>query len=267
MTRSKARGLMLVCGALVAVLGIPSRSDACRCLDCLWPWNWGRSTMASTTYAPPYVAPAPAASMAPTYSAASYPSCVGRTCSYVPQTCYRTVYETVPTTTCRPITYRDPCNGCPVTCYRAVTSYARRARLVPYTTYRMVWSNVCTPVCPTYGTVTSSCPSCGIGATTTPAPSYSIPSTGQGTLTPMPSTIPSTTIPRTFEKSTPTPETRLKPIPDADIESKPPTEPTLIEPAGRSTSRPIHRTAYYQAASHQTVALPVDDGGWRASRD
>jgi hypothetical protein len=78
---------------------------------------------------------------------------------------------------------------------------------------------------------------------------------------------PSTTIPRTFEKSTPTPETRLKPIPDADIESKPPTEPTLIEPAGRSTSRPIHRTAYYQAASHRTIAMPVDDGGWRASRD
>src|SRR3569623_2145101 len=56
--------------------------------------------------------------------------------NYVPQTCYRTQYVTVPVTTYRPTTGCDPCTGCPIPTMRPVVSYVQPARLVPSTTSR-----------------------------------------------------------------------------------------------------------------------------------
>ncbi|HWB13615.1 MAG TPA: hypothetical protein VG826_30600 [Pirellulales bacterium] len=85
---------------------------------------------------------------APLYQAAPVDPCcsppqVTQTVNYVPQTCYRTQYVTVPVTTYRPVAGRDPCTGCPVTCMRPATTYVQQARMIPYTTYRMVLSNPC----------------------------------------------------------------------------------------------------------------------------
>ena len=69
------------------------------------------------------------------------PCGVQQTVSYVPQTCYRTQYVTVPVTTCRPVLSCNPCGGCPVTTMRPVVTNVQKAVLVPYTTYRLVYSN------------------------------------------------------------------------------------------------------------------------------
>lgn len=83
--------------------------------------------------------------------------------NYVPQTCYRTQYVTVPMTTYRPATGCDPCTGCPVTTMRPVIAYVQQARLVPYTTYRAVLTSG-SPCMPAYGAVgyapSSSCSGC-----------------------------------------------------------------------------------------------------------
>jgi hypothetical protein len=96
----------------------------------------------------PTYSAAPAYGAAPAYQAAAADPCcappqVSQTVNYLPQTCYRTQYVTVPVTTYRPVTGRDPCTGCPVTCMRPATTYVQQARLVPYTTYRAVLSNPC----------------------------------------------------------------------------------------------------------------------------
>ena len=77
-------------------------------------------------------------------------------CRYVPQTCYRTVYNNVPVTTYRPVSSCDPCTGCVTTCMKPCTTYQRQAQSVPYTTYRMVCETRYTPV-------TSCAPACSTG--------------------------------------------------------------------------------------------------------
>ncbi|HVX09643.1 MAG TPA: hypothetical protein VHC22_00440 [Pirellulales bacterium] len=138
---------------------------------------------------------APAYAPAPQYGVAAAPAdacCappqVSQTVNYVPQTCYRTQYVSVPVTTYRPVTGRDPCTGCPVTCMQPTTSVVQQARMVPYTTYRMVLSNPCTggitPVTtgytPMYRTSVgyaggSSCSSCSAASPMTYAPAASAP--------------------------------------------------------------------------------------------
>lgn len=73
------------------------------------------------------------------------------TVNYVPQTCYRTQYVTVPVTTYRPATGCDPCTGFPVTTMRPAICYVQQARLVPYTTYRAVLTSTGSPCAPVYG--------------------------------------------------------------------------------------------------------------------
>jgi hypothetical protein len=138
--------------AATALLAMPAESHAI--------FNWLSRCCGGGGATPTYGA-------APLYGAAAPadPCCappqVTQTANYVPQTCYRTQYVTVPVTTYRPVVGRDPCTGCPVTCMRPATTLVQQARLVPYTTYRMVLSNPC----------------CGGAATAAYAPGYA---TGMG---------------------------------------------------------------------------------------
>jgi len=137
----------LVAAVATAFLALPSESHAI--------FNWfsnccGGNTTPTYGAAPLYGTAAPA-------EPCCAPPQVSQTVNYVPQTCYRTQYVTVPVTTYRPVVGRDPCTGCPVTCMRPTTTCVQQARLVPYTTYRMVLSNPC----------------CGATATASYAPAYS----------------------------------------------------------------------------------------------
>jgi hypothetical protein len=90
---------------------------------------------ATAYYAP--VAPAPCATCAP-----ACPQVV----NYMPQTCYRTVYVNTPVVAYQPVTSCNPCNGCPTTVMRPVTTYVTQAQVVPYTSYRPVVANYA-PAC------------------------------------------------------------------------------------------------------------------------
>jgi hypothetical protein len=102
--------------------------------------------------------------------------------NYVPQTCYRTQYVTVPVTTYRPSTGCDPCTGCPITTMRPVVSYVQQARMVPYTTYRAVVTSGCSPCggavtagyapVASYAAPASSCSGCSAAAAPASMPYY-----------------------------------------------------------------------------------------------
>lgn len=93
----------------------------------------------------------PAPMAAPVIEAA--PVAAPTVVNYVPQTCYRTQYVTVPVTTYRPAMGCDPCTGFPVTTMRPAISYVQQARLVPYTTYRAVLTSPVSPCMPVMGSV------------------------------------------------------------------------------------------------------------------
>lgn len=110
--------------------------------------------------------------------AACNPCGVQQTVSYVPQTCYRTQFVTVPVTTYRPATTVDPCTGCRTSVMRPVIAYVQQKQIVPYTTYRPMVSNACFSCAPaattTYAPVipaaapmvpaAAPCATCGVGA-------------------------------------------------------------------------------------------------------
>lgn len=68
---------------------------------------------------------------------------------WIPQTAYRTEYQSVPVTTYKTSTSINPANGLPLTCTRPCTTYSKQARRVPYTAYRPVYTTV--PVADTWG--------------------------------------------------------------------------------------------------------------------
>ncbi|MBN2473413.1 MAG: hypothetical protein JXB62_02300 [Pirellulales bacterium] len=269
MTRLKTR-CMIMCGVAAMLLAVPAESRALDCLGCLFGWCGGRC-------ATPY-----AASYAPAYS----PAPVAQTCSYVPQTCYRSVCQTVPVTTCRAITSCDPCSGSRVVTYRPITTWTQQTRLIPYTTYRLVYSNpyaACTP-----------CGPCGTTAGGCSAATYSVPSAcGCAPIesVPLPSGEAPTSVPsldgappaKTFEEpqpgaeAQPDTEERLKPIPSANSNSLP-TAPRLFDPNMNTTARPIRQATYFSLIPPPPPSPPVhrigtthskqaDLGGWRASHD
>lgn len=85
--------------------------------------------------------------------------------NYLPTTAYRTTYVNVPVTTMRTCATVDPCTGCQVTAMRPVTTIVAQPRLVPYNTYRLVYS---APVRTYYAPAASCCTS-----TAGYAPAYS----------------------------------------------------------------------------------------------
>ena len=274
MSQSRARGMVLACGMALVLLGMPSSSEACQALDWIWPWNWCRGPASTTTFAPAYTAPV-------------CNPCATQTCSYVPQTAYRSVLRTVPMTTCRPVTCCDPCTGCPVTTYRPITSYVRTTQLIPYTTYRRVWSNPCVPCapcvscdpcgtacgiscgtsCESVSTVGGGCASCAAPNST---PSYLSPTAPalprNGAPPPQQN---GAGAPSTFKSEKPVAEPPITPIPDAEIQQNSLKRPRLIDPENRTTARPIQHAGYFRPVSHEVAPArkPIDYGGWRASRD
>lgn len=130
MKSMQLRSVLATAAVTAGILAVPAESQAI--------FNWFGNCCGNQT--PTYAAAAPAY----TAPAAADPCCTPpqvQTVNYVPQTCYRTQYVNVPVTTYRPATGRDPCTGCPVTTMRPMTTMVQQARLVPYTTYRMVLTN------------------------------------------------------------------------------------------------------------------------------
>lgn len=109
--------------------------------------------------------------------------------NYVPQTSYRVQYCPVAVTTYRPVTTADPCTGCQTTCLRPITCYRQQAQLVPYQSYRIVYSTLqpaCAVPATTYYSATApavvpatGCGSCGSSPA---AASYTVPSTTPATI-------------------------------------------------------------------------------------
>jgi hypothetical protein len=266
------RGAVITFAVAGMFLATPAESR-----DCL-SWLFG-GCGARTTYRAPYYAPSYAPSYAPVYSAPACTSCVPQTVRYVPQTYYRTVYRSVPVTTYGAFTRSDPCTGCPVTYYRPVTSWTYQAAYVPYTTYRLVYSNPCSP-CVT----TSSCSSCisSVGTTSAVGGACCTPSAGgaagTGTLqysesfnstNGQPSQ--GTPAPETFKQGESESATEpITPVPDPKTSSAP--GPDLTDPGGRTTHRPVRQAVHFRlitSPSKPTTAdrPRLDDGGWRAARD
>ena len=144
--------------ALIFLLVPASQADAFEWLDRML--GIGNTSY----YAPTAVAPAYApTAVAPAYaSTAVAPACCRQqtcysqpTVNYMPQTCYRTVYQLVPVTTYCPTSMCDPCTGCPRTVMRPVTSFVTQASVVPYTSYRPVVTANYAPACGTGCTPTA----------------------------------------------------------------------------------------------------------------
>lgn len=190
------------------------------------------------------------------------------TANYVPQTCYRTQYVNVPVTTYRPAVGTDPCTGCPVTCMRPTISYVQQARLVPYTTFRVVLSNATSGCCAPatsygvsgYAPATYSGGSACCGQTPSYAsptvPYYSGPTSNSAT-TASPADLRPSLPPETApaDGSGPIENKSLMPIRDPSIEgastnaSGSPTQPKLIAPGDRTTRYPILRVGHYRPVS------------------
>ena len=84
--------------------------------------------------------------------------------SYVPETTYRTQYQSVPVTTYKPSCEIDPCTGCPVECMQPVTQYVQQAVNVPVTQYRAVTTTKYVQMQPGYapaGTAAPAAPAAG----------------------------------------------------------------------------------------------------------
>ncbi|MBN1910682.1 MAG: hypothetical protein JW818_13130 [Pirellulales bacterium] len=265
--RASIRILVLACVVVSVIAAMAAPSAACECLDRLMPWNWCKAPAGSTTYAAPYNPCATPVAACPTPCAPQ----TQQVCSYVPQTCYRTVYQMTPVTSCVATAGCDPCTGCPVTVYRPVTNYVRSAQLVPYTTYRRVWTTVaspcvssCSPCASGYSTVSSGCSSCGVSATSATTPIPEKPQTYQDNTTPAPSGT------QTHESRKEIIHERpLEPIPVEGQKSSYQPGPSFNGP-DRTTARPIQQTAYrpvVSRVSYPAPSAPVNNGGWVADRD
>jgi hypothetical protein len=233
-------------------------AESCDCLSRLFGGCGAR-----TTYRAPYYAQ----NYAPAYSAPACGSCVPQTVRYVPQTYYRTVYRPVPVTTCRAFCGSDPCNGCPVTYYRPVTGWTYQAAYVPYTTYRLVYSNPCSP-CATTGSYFPYAPGVGAafaaGAACTPSISGATDSTnGQA-----PGGSPT---PGTFKNGdSKSSQESMKPVEDPEASSA--TGPDLTDPSSRTTFRPARQAVRFRLITSPSKPAanprpPLDDGGWQAAGD
>ncbi len=266
----------IVLGALVAVssLLVPATSAQA------FFHNWCRKPTTA------YYAPAPVAA----------PACCPQpqVVNYMPQTCYRTVYVNQPVVTYRPMTACDPC-GRATTVMRPVTTYVRRAQLVPYTTYRPVATTVARPCCARQPTTTfyappvqaAPCCSSVSARTYTPAPAIS-------TYNPLPVTSP---VPAgTLQSVTPVPSLNSAPAspgPQQTFETSPldsnqHESRVLLPPSGdssstfgrsrgldpqqdqdRTTAIPLRRgTAVRQASlvAPTSALAPQADDGWRAGK-
>jgi hypothetical protein len=291
MLYQRLRGVVIACGVAAMLLSAPAESNAC----CDWLFGgWGaqttyRAPYFAPTYAPAYSAPACSScapqSYAPAYSTSACTSCAPQTVRYVPQTYYRTVYRQVPVTTYGAFSGCDPCTGCPVTYYRPVTSWAYQAALMPYATYRIVYSDAYSPCVSSSGCFSDGCVSsapsvgsasavggacCGQGTTTNGT-------VGAGTVPPSDSSGAANgqapagkAAPETFKKGSEPSGGSIEPKPDPNTTSNP--GPNLTDPGSHTAFRPMGQAGRYRLiASPEEPAADrrpqTDAGGWRVSRD
>lgn len=252
------RSLFLICGVALAAVSVPSESKA------IFHW-FGGGCCGRTTYAP---------------TTAYCNPCGAQTCQYVPQTYYRQQVVNVPVTTYRPVASCGPCGG--TTVMRPVTTYQQQVQMIPYNSYRLVYSNpvVAAPPAANYYTPsTTSAASCCTPAVapasyTAPATTYGAPATAAPSLSTPPAS--STTPPQTYapsngeqyESARPSdstqpqqnsgsdqgPELRMTPIPDNQTGSRPTNEP---QQGSHRHNLDSTRTTSYTAADRGWSYMPV----------
>lgn len=137
------------------LVGLGSPAHAQCCLDGLFAGCGSCFKKAPPAYAVAPIAPVAAPVMAPAMAPIPAPPPpvmvpVQQT-SYVPETTYRTQYQTVPVTTYKPSSEIDPCTGCPRECMQPVTQYVQQAVNVPVTQYRAVTTTKYVQMQPGYG--------------------------------------------------------------------------------------------------------------------
>ena len=269
----RLRTLIVACGVAAVLLAAPGEAKACTLLDNLFGGLFGGGS--HTTYravcptpaCPPTTIPSPCASCP-----APCASCPSPAPSYVPQTTFRPVFRSVPVESYLPMVSCNPRTGYRVTTYRPATTWTRQTTLIPYATYRAVYTNPCNPCrgYVSYGstTVGSSCNGCSVGAVGSPAVSDGGPAAATGGTRGSAST-------KTFQETQKPPvedEEELKPIPNGtDGGADTGTGPDLGKPISRTTSLPVVRAMYYRSTASQAPPATAEPdsiiGVWRASRD
>jgi hypothetical protein len=186
-----------------------------------------------------------------------------KVCRYVPQTCYRTTYCRQPVTVCRAVQVCDPCTGCTKTVMQRTTVYRVVARRTPYTTYRPVYTTVCSkPVCSPCASGTCSTGSCASGACGTGiAASGNIPAQRFKIETKKPTTAPAEAKTNDVHEMKDVPA--AKPTRKAP-KANPASLPRLNNPRDQVTQK---RAPVVKVAHHEPIAPQrADDSGWEAAR-
>ena len=140
-----------VSGIMIAAVGLHAGSvlsaNAQCCLTDLFA-GCGACMRKPPVYA---VAPVMAPVMAPVAAPPAPVMVPVQQTSYVPETTYRTQYQSVPVTTYKPSCEVDPCTGCTRECMQPVTQYVQQAVNVPVTQYRAVTTTKYVQMQPGYG--------------------------------------------------------------------------------------------------------------------
>ena len=176
--------IKFLCIAVMTVVTIGAITESAQAGPLL-DWLRGRFGRNRCCTALQPAVPVTAASPCNTCQTSCTQTCQRTVVNYVPYTAYRTSWECVPVTSYRPQSNTDPCTGCTVTCMRPCTTYSYRAKQVPYTTYRPVYS---TQTYQVPMTITSQAPAVG-GCNT-----CSLPATFQQFQQPV-TGMPATTVP------------------------------------------------------------------------
>jgi hypothetical protein len=265
---------------------LPSVAQAGPILD--WLCHKSPPVVVTTTYAPAYVAPVVAAAPATGCS-----TCAAQTTYYAPVvvspapvTAYRLLPVVPrPVTTYPTVAAYNPYSAAPVTVYRPVVPVVPTTRLLPYTSYRMVYPTVAY-YAPTvsYVSAPAPCNTCGV-----PAPSYSPPVSAPSSDASMeapslPPAQPSTTYyepppasstivtPMSTSNNSPTPAYQQnKPATGAEPNSAPAGEPKLLspekDPQDRTTMRPMRQISHEVTLPAPPTVRVLSEDLWQAAND
>jgi hypothetical protein len=256
MLMPKTRVLTIACGLTVALLFLPTHGMAQCC-------GVPAAPVAVTAYSP-VVTYSPVVAAPP------------QTYAYMPSVVYRAVYRPAVVSAYAPVA----ANASYAVGYSSVTTYrpflgTYQTRLVPYTTYRPVYTAM--PVvaysgcssCVSYDAAPS-CAPCGSCGVATYAPS-GCSSCSAATTTSMPGAQqPQAAPPKTFDAEKPAVD--QKPAADPNIQPKPdpqmnPTSlPSLSDPRDRTASR-VTETASRTRLVASPAASVKEYEGWQPARD
>jgi hypothetical protein len=283
------RGTLLVVGAVGFLAGAAGSAEAQCCLDGLFA-GCGACFKKPPVYA---VAPVAAPVIAPVAAPVPAPPPpvmvpVQQT-SYVPETTYRTQYQTVPVTSYKPSCEIDPCTGCPRECMQPVTQYVQQAVNVPVTQYRAVTTTKYVQMQPGYGGAYPAVGQAPVAAPAAVAPPAASPFAAPVQTSPQgwgaagadipqqlvpgsaPPAIPATGMPQqTYQQPiTPQAGTYLPATPQAGMQPQP-TQAPLLSPTPSATApapslKPIPEMPRAAATPTAPPALPPSAGSPAAS--